>query len=394
MNLRRLLPVALGGVFLGVATLSYALGELVVAVGTVALFGLLLLALVVHMHSRMGGNYRQIRRDQASLSRQIKGIRRDDQELLEVAERMTPVITRTVARDWSVNASRIAARYEVLEQEVRALFDEIEARSAGMEERERKHMDDLVALSADLRTSIAAETDRLARELAHLDRVPTTATVRRLVDEAVSNMDALLQLRRRFAIEGAAPILGGWALTPRAMLYALDLIEESQCDLVAECGSGASTIYIAHTMRRRGHGRVVSLEHDHEYFLDTQERIARLGLEDVTDLRYAPLVDIDLHGTKYRWYDPAALDGLEDVELVLVDGPPGATGDWARYPAVPQLYERLADNAVVLVDDATRTDEKAIIARWTEEFGLRRDHSPTNDLAVLRHGDAGPQPAG
>lgn len=376
---RQLLPVAIGATCLVATVFFYAVGQVAIASASLALFGLLLLLLIMHTHTRMGANYRQLRIDQAGLSRQIKDARFNEEELLEFVERMTPVVTRTVARDWSINASRIAARYEMLEHEARRLFREIERRSEPME----GHASDLLSVADGSPASIASETEGLA-ESGHIDRVPTTATLRRLLEDVVSNMDALLQLRHRLDMPAGAPVLGGWALSPRAMLYTLDLVEHLGADIVLECGSGASTVYIAHVLRQRGRGRLISLEHDRDFHLAIRDQLLRSGLDGVAEVRHAPLVDVAIRGQDFSWYEPEALADVKDVGLLLVDGPPAAAGNLARYPALPELHERLSEDAIVLLDDATRTDEKAVLARWSEEFGLQRVHSPTNDLAVLR----------
>src|SRR6185295_577572 len=59
---------------------------------------------------------------------------------------------------------------------------------------------------------------------------------------------------------------------------------------------------------------------------------------------------------------------IEPIDLLVVDGPPGDVGDLARYPALPLLHERLSDNAVILLDDASRRDMRLILDLWLREF--------------------------
>lgn len=72
------------------------------------------------------------------------------------------------------------------------------------------------------------------------------------------------------------------------------------------------------------------------------------------------------------------------VDVLIVDGPPGLTGDWARYPAYPLLREKLRPGAIVLIDDAQRTDERSIVEAWLELGGLSQSTSSSSDQAVLR----------
>jgi hypothetical protein len=54
--------------------------------------------------------------------------------------------------------------------------------------------------------------------------------------------------------------------------------------------------------------------------------------------------------------------------MLIIDGPPGLTQELARYPALPILLRMLSDDAVILLDDASRTDEAKIVKLWQKEF--------------------------
>jgi hypothetical protein len=115
------------------------------------------------------------------------------------------------------------------------------------------------------------------------------------------------------------------------------------------------------------------------------------GLSKWAEVVDAPLTEVKIDGRTWRWYDPAILpEGPFD--LLLVDGPPASVGDEARYPAVPMLSGRLADDALVVLDDTRRPDERAIGERWAEEFdgfaleSLAHDHG----TLVLKRGGSTP----
>jgi hypothetical protein len=57
-----------------------------------------------------------------------------------------------------------------------------------------------------------------------------------------------------------------------------------------------------------------------------------------------------------------------DICLVLCDGPPAKTKG-GRYGLLPILRPRLSPDALILVDDYKRSDEKGIVDRWLNEFG-------------------------
>jgi hypothetical protein len=81
-----------------------------------------------------------------------------------------------------------------------------------------------------------------------------------------------------------------------------------------------------------------------------------------------------------------AFRDINEIDLLLVDGPPGSLGEMARYPALHALENQLAPNAVVILDDAGRPDEQGIVRRWiTEVRGLRKEREIFSRLAVLTY---------
>ena len=53
--------------------------------------------------------------------------------------------------------------------------------------------------------------------------------------------------------------------------------------------------------------------------------------------------------------------------LVLVDGPPGSTCRYARYPALPHVLPLTRHlNTTFLLDDSHRPDEAAALAQWQQ----------------------------
>ena len=54
--------------------------------------------------------------------------------------------------------------------------------------------------------------------------------------------------------------------------------------------------------------------------------------------------------------------------MLIIDGPPENTQKWARYPAIPLLYDYMAKGCIVILDDANRKDEKEIIEMWKTEY--------------------------
>lgn len=213
---------------------------------------------------------------------------------------------------------------------------------------------------------------------------------RAVIDEtasAIASAQASAELAATLGLHAPLPPMTGWAAHPElaALLARRVLLHRPQ--LVVEAGSGVSTLVHAYALRKNGGGRVVSLDHDRAYAARTREELVALGLDDRAEVIDAPLVPQRVGDGTMLWY---ALDGLPDapIDLLLVDGPPVALQPLSRYPAIPLLLDRLADGALVVLDDADRPSERAVVERWLREHPgrLERHHVPTRKgVVVLVH---------
>ena len=129
---------------------------------------------------------------------------------------------------------------------------------------------------------------------------------------------------------------------------------------------------------RKGGGRLHSLEHDAGWAAFVRSWLEREGLEPIATVIEAPLRPHPLALDGADWYDAAAVARLphDGIDLLLVDGPPaGEPGlGRSRYPALIALAERLADDAIVVLDDVDRPGEAEVLAAWEREteFGFER----------------------
>jgi hypothetical protein len=100
------------------------------------------------------------------------------------------------------------------------------------------------------------------------------------------------------------------------------------------------------------------------------------------EVRHAPLAELTVEGKAVDWYDVDALDGLQDIDLLVVDGT-AAPGPDAIAPALHVLGRRLADEGTVVVDEAPArvaprqggfglTEERRLAGRWTTLAGRKK----------------------
>ena len=243
----------------------------------------------------------------------------------------------------------------------------------------------------------AVEKERLTAGERHRELTETLAKNLRLAGHGTDmllraqsrEVEALLQLFQSFTPRAPMPSSGDFALNPTDLLELIHLLRIRGPRLVVELGSGTSSVWIAYALEQTG-GRLISLDHDPEYAQRTRALLAAHGLSGVAEVREAALSPLTIDGKTFQWYDVTALADLREIDLLVVDGPPEATGPDARYPALHVLEQKLADTATIVFDDANRHDEQAALRRWTETVGgLSRERELLGRHAVLSYVRAG-----
>lgn len=150
-----------------------------------------------------------------------------------------------------------------------------------------------------------------------------------------------------------------FSMRPAAIAAVLTEIVLGDREVIVELGSGNSTIYMARLIRQRASGaHILSVDHDAEWAARTRASLEREGLSHVATVVNAPL--------RNGWYDPACLPAMESVDLLVVDGPPAyepGTGR-SREPALDHFAAALTADATIILDDARRPGEQAVIAAW------------------------------
>ena len=87
-------------------------------------------------------------------------------------------------------------------------------------------------------------------------------------------------------------------------------------------------------------------------------------MEKYANIIYSPLKNYK----NFKWYDLSYVENIDSIDMLVIDGPPIKIGRNARYPAIPLLLDKLSKNAIILLDDANRSNEKATIENWKKQY--------------------------
>lgn len=244
--------------------------------------------------------------------------------------------------------------------------------------------------------TLTAELKALEQSLPQMSKDNAGKVTKDLIivqNRLYAQLESLSWLQRRLATKHQLPPLRGWAASPDVLLHLHTHIMSTQPRLIVELGSGASTLVVADALVQNGKGKLVSIEHSEFYAGQTLHSLKAAQLQDCVELRVGDLetwkgvhLNPEESEKPSRWYPVRLLRELGPVDLLWVDGPPGATCPYARYPAMPTLVERLSANSEVWMDDTIRREEKDICERWAEDYGFEVEYYELEKgLARLAH---------
>ena len=203
--------------------------------------------------------------------------------------------------------------------------------------------------------------------------------------EQTTELEACLALGEQLGLREGLPYSPNWSAAPDFLKRIVEHAQTAKPTTIVECGSGVTTLMLARCCELNGGGRVFSLENGAEYAEKTRSEIARYGLDKYATVVYAPLTKQTVNGREYQWY---ALENLlaRNIDMLVIDGPPGFIQRHSRYPALPLLYDRLAEDCVVFLDDAGRPDEREIVAMWQADFpGMAHEYLSTERGCSILH---------
>ena len=229
----------------------------------------------------------------------------------------------------------------------------------------------LIRHSLDLASRIgnlAAQSERTLDTARRIES-DTKIEIKKEIKQTFRQLEALQNLSAVLPANDVLPATRGWAASPDLLMVLVDLVITERPSLVVECGSGASTLWLALAMRRFGiDGRIVALDHDPVFGGKTRDLLARHDVRDLAEVRDAPLESFSLDGETYSWYARRAWEDLKGIDLLFVDGPPATTGHQARYPALPLLSGLLSPVATAVLDDLVVPDMQKVLRLWLDAY--------------------------
>ena len=215
---------------------------------------------------------------------------------------------------------------------------------------------------------LAVESTRILDAVRRIE-TDTKIEIKKEIKQTFRQLEALQNLNAVLPANDVLPATRGWAASPDLLAVLVDLVIAERPSLVVECGSGASTLWLALAMRRFGiDGRVVALDHDPVFGGKTRDLLARHDVGDLAEVRDAPLESFSLDGESYSWYARRAWEDLTGIDLLFVDGPPATTGHLARYPALPLLSGALSPVVTAVLDDLVVPDMQKVLRRWLDAY--------------------------
>ena len=260
-------------------------------------------------------------------------------------------------------------------RDLRIIVEQVQRRVLASVERERLAAGDR---HQEL-TEVLSRTERLTGRGAEL-----------LLRDQSREIEALVQLFQR--ITPRAPMPSGATLNPTDLLGLVHVAAERGPGLTVALGSGPSTIWLGYALQsgagqsgagqsgagqsgalqsgalqsgagQNGIGqsaedavstaagrRLIAVDHDELRAEATRAMLAAHGLTGV-EVRHAPLAELTVDGRTVDWYDVDALDGLHDIDLLVVDGSIAPAPPDALTPALHVLGRRLASGAAVVTDE-------------------------------------------
>ncbi len=329
-------------------------------------------------------NAATLQKEKEELNKALQSKNSEVETLKNELKTKTETLTKSLEQE-KQNTVNLKKELETLNAVLQAKTQESEKlaqEQAALKEEKQKVAQALETEKAHAATLQKEKEDiskRLETEIASMRKLEERLSAK-IIQTANNNnkqIESFISIQN-YLINGSLPLnFHGWPISPDIALFLIQKIESFNYNLIIEFGSGTSTAMLAKTIQNKENKKLklVTFEHNKKYFKQTLSSLESQKLDKFVDMVYAPLKDYSYNEEHYSYYSCQSkfkklkkkFQRKNSRILVLVDGPPGATGPLARFPALPHLLTAFEDSEIHLVfDDYNRPDEKKTVVKWEE----------------------------
>jgi predicted O-methyltransferase YrrM len=192
------------------------------------------------------------------------------------------------------------------------------------------------------------------------EAAPTTVVAEALARSSETDLDRISPPIER----------GPWSMHLDALSFLVTLVHLVRPRHVVEFGSGLSTRVVAWACAESTRsGRITTVDNDPDSSRAAEEGLEQQAVKCDVEFRTAPLVLRDCGGEMLPVYLLRRDEWVcaLPADLLVIDGPADALG--GRGGTLYQALDFSHDGTVVILDDADRPGEQAIVASWTAMLG-------------------------
>lgn len=223
--------------------------------------------------------------------------------------------------------------------------------------------DNIYQLLKDLQSTINDNTKQLATNDQLIINFITTQS--KIMYRQIESLFSIYSL---FNFRYPLPPMRGWPISPDFGQLLIAHILKYKPNMIFECGSGISTILCGYALDKIGKGKIISLDHEEIFSKKTIDDLSLHQLQSEINVIYAPLCDVQINQTNWKWYDLNKVKSFPLIDMLIVDGPPSTLQKHARYPALHLLRKHFSEDITIFIDDAGRKEEQEFINLWLNEF--------------------------
>lgn len=165
------------------------------------------------------------------------------------------------------------------------------------------------------------------------------------------------QLISLLKLDAPIPATRNWAASPDVLISLFNHAQTISPKKILDLGSGISTLVLA---KAAPQATIYSIDNSEEYAAKTRRMLETHGVGNV-DLRVAPLAP---HSSGVDWYAVEKFADISDIDILFIDGPPGAFNETARHPAFDVCLSKLSPRAVIVLDDVAREGERNLAEKF------------------------------